>query len=240
MPRPRKFRRVCCLPDNAGFNPLDGDPLEQPVILTVDEYEAIRLIDQQGLSQEQCGEYMKIARTTVQQIYSVARKKLADALVDGRPLRIRGGDYRLCQENENFCPGCCCRRHRRLINSTENGGNPMKIAIPLDDTKKDVCVSFGRAPYFLFSENGNNEILENPAAEAQGGAGLQAAQFVVDHGAGVLITVRCGQNAADVFQAAGMKIYKNCCPSAEENLAAFADGKLEELTHFHEGYHGIR
>ena len=49
--------------------------------------------------------------------------------------------------------------------------------------------------------------MENPAAEAQGGAGIQAAQFLVDQGADVLITVRCGQNAADIFGTAGMKIY---------------------------------
>ncbi len=241
MPRPRKFRRVCCLPENAGFNPINRDPEEDPVILTVDEYETIRLIDQQGLSQEQCGEYMKIARTTVQQIYASARKKLADALVDGLPLRIRGGDYQLCDGDEDYCPGFCCRRHlRRCVHASLKGDRTMKIAIPLDDTQKDVCVSFGRAPYFLFSENGKTEILENPAAEAQGGAGLQAAQFVVDQGATVLITVRCGQNAADVFRAADIKIYKSAGTSAAGNLAAFADKKLEELTHFHEGFQGIR
>ncbi len=116
----------------------------------------------------------------------------------------------------------------------------MKIAVPLDENQQDVCVTFGRAPYFLFWENGNSEILENPAADAQGGAGLQAAQFLVDQGAKALITVRCGQNAADVFKAAEIEIYKSQSKNAAENVKALEAGSLEKLTHFHAGYQGIQ
>lgn len=112
MPRPRKCRKVCCLPRIREFVPACGisSPAEA-VILTVDEYEAIRLIDQEDFSQEACGAFMHVARTTVQQIYTSARKKLAQALVEGRPLRIQGGDYRLCDGQESTC-GCGGCRHR--------------------------------------------------------------------------------------------------------------------------------
>ena len=62
MPRPRKCRKVCCLPDNDGFVPVRGGEELTPIVLNVDEYESIRLIDREGFSQEQCGEYMRIAR----------------------------------------------------------------------------------------------------------------------------------------------------------------------------------
>lgn len=116
----------------------------------------------------------------------------------------------------------------------------MIIAIPVDDGKEAVCVSFGRAPYFLIhnAENGETKVVQNPAAEAQGGAGIQAAQFVVDAGADALITIRCGQNSADVFKAANLKIYRAQGESASENLKLLAEGKLEELTSFHAGFHG--
>lgn len=213
------------------------------MILTVDEYEAIRLIDKLGLSQEECGAYMNIARTTVQQIYTVAREKLADMLVEGRPLRIEGGDYRLCDGVERSCARC----HRHCWDSNEKindnrGGKGMKTAIPVDETKNAVCVTFGRAPYFLFRDlkSGETELLENPAAQAQGGAGLKAAQFVVDNGASALITVRCGENAAQVFQAAQITIYEAQGVDLEENLAACKEQKLPLLTRFHAGYHGIQ
>jgi len=79
--------------------------------MTVDEYEAIRLIDNEGFSQEECSDYMNVARTTAQQIYASARKKIAHALVDGLPIKIEGGDYRLCNGQEQFCGRGACRRH---------------------------------------------------------------------------------------------------------------------------------
>ena len=240
MPRPRKCRRVCRMPEHTDFIPAGGGDGKCPVILTVDEYEALRLIDKEGLSQEECGTYMNIARTTVQQMYTTARKKLADALVDGLPLRIEGGDYRLCQGLEEGCGCARCRMHGRRGRNQKTGGQFMKIAIPLNENKKDVCVSFGRAPYFLFAENGKEEILDNPAAQAEGGAGIKAAQFVVDQGADTLITVRCGENAAQVFQAAEIKIYQSQGTGAKENLQALQAGKLAELTHFHAGFQGIQ
>ncbi len=114
----------------------------------------------------------------------------------------------------------------------------MKIAIPLDENKIDVCAVLARAPFFLFREDGQERIAPNPAAQAQSGAGVQAAQFLVDSAISVLITPRCGQNAAEVFSAAGIKIYKSEGISAAENIKAFQNEKLEELTHFHGGFHG--
>lgn len=112
MPRPRKCRKVSRLPDNTAFFPQRSAPAESTVTITVDEYETLRLIDQVGLSQEECGSYMDIARTTVQQIYTNARRKVAEALVGGFPLRIEGGDYRLAEEEDRQCGNCCRNRQR--------------------------------------------------------------------------------------------------------------------------------
>ncbi len=241
VPRPKKCRKVCQMPAAREFRPVGEDGAAGAVILSVDEYESIRLIDRQGFSQEECASYMQVARTTVQMIYNNARKKLADALVEGRPLRIEGGDYRLCDGQEDDCSCGGCRKHRRdLPHDRNKEEHAMKIAIPLDENKQDVCIVLARAPYFLFREGDAETILENPAAQAQGGAGIQAAQFLVDNAVDVLITLRCGQNAADVFTAAGMKIYKSTHKAAADDLKALEEGTLEVLTHFHGGFHGIQ
>lgn len=96
MGRPKKCRKVCQLPNTKEFLPVGTDDCTTAIVLTVDEFETLRLIDLQDLSQEECGANMQVARTTVQSIYGSARKKLAQALVEGRPIRIEGGDYQLC------------------------------------------------------------------------------------------------------------------------------------------------
>lgn len=113
MPRPMKWRRVCCLPDSNRYGPLDGTADESGVVqMSVDEYETIRLIDAEGYTQEECSEHMNVSRSTIQSIYDSARKKLADSLVYGKVLWIEGGEYRLCDEASGHCGGSGCRRHR--------------------------------------------------------------------------------------------------------------------------------
>ena len=112
MARPVKWRKVCCLPESNRFGPLDSSAdAKNHVIMTVDEYETIRLIDLEGFTQEECATQMNVARSTVQGIYIGARKKLAESLVEGKVLSIEGGEYRLCDGLGNGC-GRGCHRHR--------------------------------------------------------------------------------------------------------------------------------
>ncbi|MEG1743550.1 MAG: DUF134 domain-containing protein [Clostridia bacterium] len=121
MSRPIKCRKVCCLPQHNEFCPLGTvTNLENTVIMTVDEYESIRLIDHEGFTQEKCSEYMKIARTTVQEIYGNARKKLSIALVDAKALKIVGGEYELCDGKENDCQCGGCQKHKKRLNNLNN------------------------------------------------------------------------------------------------------------------------
>lgn len=109
MSRPKKWRKVCCLPENVRFGPMNTLPRkEQYLIMTIDEYEAIRLIDLEGLTQEECACQMQVARTTIQAIYNEARKKLARALINQIELRIEGGDFKLCEGKENCCNRSTC------------------------------------------------------------------------------------------------------------------------------------
>ncbi|MFW5838644.1 MAG: DUF134 domain-containing protein [Bacillota bacterium] len=108
MPRPRKRRRVCALPDVTRFGPL-GRPKNDCdiIVMSIDEYECIRLIDHQNMTQAECAEAMNVARTTVQGMYDAARKKLAKVLTEASILVIEGGDYEISASH------CDNRHHRR-------------------------------------------------------------------------------------------------------------------------------
>ncbi len=113
MARPRKRRRVCKLPNIKVYGPLDGDIHDEPIILSVEEYEVIRLIDLEGLEQEECAEMMGVARSTIQRMYTEAKRKVADSLVNGKILKIEGGNYVLCEKAGNqFIPCNTCNRGR--------------------------------------------------------------------------------------------------------------------------------
>ena len=118
----------------------------------------------------------------------------------------------------------------------------MKIAIPVDKESKDtdVCTSFGRALFFLIydCESEEGQFLLNDAAKMTGGAGIKAAQIVVDSGAKVLLTPRCGKNAADVISAADISIHKTIHITALENITDFLADELDTLDEIHAGFHG--
>lgn len=119
MARPRKGRKVCCLPNYKKFGPLDKHVCgREAITMTVDEYEVIRLIDLEGLNQEECSTQMGVARTTVQGIYVEARKKLASSLVNGKPLFIEGGEYELCGDRD-----CCKKDCHKKMDGHKKGGH---------------------------------------------------------------------------------------------------------------------
>ena len=96
MPRPTKCRRVASLPDVTYFKPA-GIPLRtlEEVRLSVEEAEAIRLKDLEGFEQEQGAERMNISRPTFQRVLASARQKIADALLNGKAIRIEGGSFEM-------------------------------------------------------------------------------------------------------------------------------------------------
>lgn len=108
MPRPCKRRRICSMPRNLRFAPV-GHENTEIVNMTLDEYEAIRLIDSLRMNQEECAKRMGVARTTAQSIYNNARMKIAECIVEGKELHINGGDYFLCEETVCECKHCCKR-----------------------------------------------------------------------------------------------------------------------------------
>ena len=89
MPRPPRCRRICGVPQVDTFCP-NGCENTEPILLTLDEYKVIRLVDLEQQTHEQCAAQMDISRSTVQEIYEGARRRIAACLAHGKPLHITG------------------------------------------------------------------------------------------------------------------------------------------------------
>ncbi|GAA0255879.1 DUF134 domain-containing protein [Faecalicatena contorta] len=112
MARPQKCRCICSIPGTTGFLP-EGSTPNGTVTIGYDEYEVIRLLDYVQLTQAECAKKMEISRPTVTRIYNEARQKMADAMVNGRSIRIEGGDVIVCSAMKPECVNelhCCHRK----------------------------------------------------------------------------------------------------------------------------------
>lgn len=113
LARPRKRKRVCCVPKNKFYGPLNVTiERDQIIKITVEEYEVIRLIDLHSLSQEECATRMNVARTTIQRLYDEARHKLADSFINQKVLQIEGGNFVECHGENIECCGKECMKHQ--------------------------------------------------------------------------------------------------------------------------------
>ena len=225
MPRPKKCRRVCDFPQTLTFLPEDHKNREQVVILTVDEYETIRLIDKEGLSQEQCGDFMQVARTTVQQIYASARKKLADVLVDGLPLRIEGGDYQLCNGGDRACGCRNCYKHKlNQQYAKPKGETIMRIAVTYENG--EIFQHFGHTEQFKVYDVENSKIISSEVVDTNGsGHGALAGVLSALH-VDALICGGIGGGAQAALAAAGIQLYGGVSGEADAAAEALAAGTL--------------
>jgi uncharacterized protein len=107
MARPKCCRRISCKPGRKVFKPV-GVPLAalQEIVLSMDEFEAIRLADLEGLYQEEAAERMNVSRQTFGRIIETARRKVAQVLTDGIALRIEGGEIEMPEQRMFKCKQC--------------------------------------------------------------------------------------------------------------------------------------
>ena len=115
MARPEKCRKICHPPKMKGFKPFGMQSCKaESIILSFEEYESIRLVSYEMLSQEQAAEQMNVSRPTLTRVYNKAIKSITKAFIEGKSIKIEGGNYEL--ENEWFR----CRKCHKLIEGIEN------------------------------------------------------------------------------------------------------------------------
>lgn len=219
MPRPKRCRRICSEPLNSVFYPSVDNDLEG-ISLTLDEYEVIRLVDLEGYNHLECAKQMDISRSTVQEIYESARRKIASFIVYGRKLYIRGGNYQAC--------GCSKKKEGRI----------MKIAVTYENEM--VFQHFGHTAEFKIYDVVDGKIVSNEVVDTNGSGHGALAGFLMQRGVDTLICGGIGGGAINALSNAGIKVYGGVSGNVDTAVNDFISGKLEynpdvHCDHHHEG-----
>lgn len=225
MSRPRKCRRVCHFPEINEFSPI-GEVRGEPVILTIDEFETIRLIDKESLSQEECGVQLCVGRTTIQKIYESARKKLANALVLGLPIKIEGGDYCLCNGNVDFCyKSDCFKKQIHIKFLMDKGEKLMRIAVTYENG--NIFQHFGHTKQFKVYDVEEGKIVRTDIIDTNGSGHGALAGILSALKADVLICGGIGGGAQTALAESGIKLYGGVSGNADEAVTALIAGNLD-------------
>ena len=210
MPRPTKCRRIGQMPVYRAFSPEEA-PNAPSVQMTVDEYETIKLLDGEGLTQEECAFRMCISRPTVTAIYDNARRKLADALVNGKQLLIVGG--------------CCTYEPVKLQkNIIEKGKNVMRIAVTYENG--EIFQHFGHTGQFKLYDVDNGRIVAEQIVDTNGNGHGALAGFLQAAQVDALICGGIGMGAQMALADVGIRFYAGVQGSADEAAKALATGTL--------------
>lgn len=241
MARPFRCRRICFEPKYDSFAPCGAENMEQ-VLLTVDEFEAIRLIDYEKRTHEQCARQMGVSRTTVTEMYEKARTKIADCIVNGRMLCISGGNYALCDGSAWRCCGKKCDKAEYAAETAEKRKEDriMKIAVTYENG--NVFPHFGHTEQFKVYDIKDGKVAGVQVMDTNGSghgaiAGLLSA-WEVD----TLICGGIGAGAQTALAEAGIRFYGGVSGSADGAVEALLAGKLAfnpdvRCNHHGEGHH---
>ncbi len=232
MARPVRCRRICYEPEYRGFSS-EGIASAETITLTVDEYECIRLMDLEKCTQEQCAVKMDISRTTVAEIYSLAREKIAKAIVYGMPLIISGGNYRICggdYESDSKSP---CLATINLDN--KKGSNTMRIAVTYENGQ--IFQHFGHTEQFKIYDVENNEIKSSQVVDTNGSGHGALAGFLTANEVDTLICGGIGGGAQAALAEARIKLYGGVSGNADAAVNALIGGQLDFNLDVHCDHH---
>lgn len=236
MPRPKKCRRICKKPEFDAFCP-KSSYASANVILSVDEYEVIRLIDYEKYTQEQCAKQIGVARTTVTEMYEQARYKIADCIINGKELQISGGNYELCEGNFDFCKKKC----PTLIQSGNTniiigkGENQMRIAVTYENG--EIFQHFGHTKSFKLYDIEKESIVHSQVVNTLGAGHGALAAFLVNNQVDTLICGGIGGGAQMALSEAGIKLYGGVSGNADDAVKALIEDSLEFNPNVHCDHH---
>lgn len=229
MARPTRCRRICKEPAYDSFRP-DGLPSDEEIVMTLDEYETIRLIDLEKCTHEQCAQHMGISRTTVTEIYEAARRKLADSLVNGKRLLIAGGHYELCDGRLLVCCKPECGRAQAAVRKQSiqcikrKETTQMRIAVTYENGT--IFQHFGHTEQFKLYDIEDGKVVNTQVVDTNGQGHGALSGFLAQAGAEILICGGIGGGAQMALAEAGIQLFGGVSGAADDAVNAYLAGSL--------------
>jgi len=212
MPRTPSPKTIRSTPATRVFTPLEGEPttVQGGIILLLEEWEALRLVDYAGLEQTEAAISMGISRQSVQMLLSSARSKLARVVVEGLPLRIQGDPKQTGKSDTSLI-----KRNSR-----------MKIAVTAQNTQ--VFPHFGRTPEFYIVTAEDGKITDENIIQAPAEGHGALVSFLVSQDVDTLICGGIGGGAVNSLRAAGIQIYAGASGPVKEQVLSLLSGQLPQ------------
>lgn len=243
MARPVRCRIVCMEPEYESFYP-DGILTGESIIMTLDEYETIRLIDLEKCTHEQCAVRMGISRTTVTEIYENARYKLADSVVNGKRMVISGGSYQLC--DGNIHADCRKKCRRKMHSAGEIKGHvktsiygketvQMRIAVTYENGM--IFQHFGHTEQFKFYDVADGKIVNTEVVDTNGQGHGALSGFLAQAKTDVLICGGIGGGAQAALAEAGIRLYGGVTGAADDAVNGYLADALAYNPNVHCSHH---
>lgn len=230
MPRPKRCRNVCNEPEYDVFSPA-GVASGDDIVLSVDEYEIIRLVDLEQCTHHQASLQMEISRTTATEIYNSARMKIANSIINGRNLVVLGGNYKICNGISKKCYNEKCTKKKNNILSKKvikKGDNIMRIAVTFENG--EIFQHFGHTEEFKIFDVENGEIVKEEIVSSMGSGHGALAGFLKERKVDALICGGIGSGAQTALSEMGIKLYAGVGGSADKAVKALIDNTLEFST----------
>ena len=244
MARPKTLRWIENIPEVTWFKPagLQRRLLDE-VSLTLDEIEAIRLADLESNYQEQVAEKMNVSRQTVGRILASAHKKIAEALVLGKAIRLEGGTFHHRDPDAGGLPetdSCGGDSVADLSVKQADGDVPGKktrnqhrvvVTSTGPDLNSKVDLKFGRAAFLLVFDLSDDslQVIDNRnKPDEKGGKGVRTAKKVLDMEVGAVITGNMGQRVLSEMTGAGIGLFQIDGGTVEQAIESYRIEVLDQ------------
>lgn len=236
MPRPNKAKKIGKVPVCRHFTTEDSvrdKGLE--LVMSIEEFESVRLIDYLGLTQAEAALRMAVGRGTVQSLYTSARRKIARYLVEGSCLKISGGNYAV------DAPVAAAREDLYADSSLWKGDFNMKVAVTYENGQ--VFQHFGHTSQFKLYTIEDGKIADTMIVDTNGSGHGALAGFLKAYDIETLICGGIGAGAKNALAEMGIELFAGAVGDADAQVESFLAGNLvydpnTECHHHGEGHHG--